>query len=78
MKAEAVYVVQTPDGKVSDTAGFHEGQVTRRYIRQWLPPKVSIGDYLADQIWREFEKSGWKVHRVDLPDKIDGKPVCYT
>lgn len=78
MKAEAVYVVQTPDGHVSDTAAFDLGLATRRYVRQWLHPSVSISDYMADQLWREFAKSGWKVHRVDLPDKLDGKSVCHT
>lgn len=78
MKAEAVYVVTTPDGHISDNASFNEGQATRRYVRQWLHPNVSISDYLADQLWREFEKSGWRVNRIDLPGKLDGKPVCFT
>ncbi len=34
MKAEALYVIQTQKGHVSDTAAFNEGQATRRYVRQ--------------------------------------------
>lgn len=78
MKADAIYVVITPHGLISDTSAFNEGQATRYYVRKWMPDRVSLSDYVADQLWREFEKVGYKVHRIDLPKALEGKEICHT
>lgn len=78
MTADAIYVVITPSGHISDSAAYDMGLATRSYVRKWMPEPVSVSDYIADQLWREFAKSGYKVERVDLPDNLTGKPVCRT
>lgn len=78
MKAEAVYFVITPEGHASDSMAFDRDLATTRYIKQWLPPKICLSDYLASQLWSAFEAAGYQVRRVNLPPAVAGMGVCRT
>jgi hypothetical protein len=80
MRADAIYVVTTPTGHVSDTAAFEREQATHRYVVQWLPEAVRVkaSEFLLSCMWQAFEEAGYKAHRIDMPDALEGKPVCRT
>lgn len=78
MQADAIYVVVTPQGRVSDCAAFNMEQATHRYMMEWLPNGLKPTGYVLDQLWRAFVDAGYKVHRIDLPESVEGRSVCRT
>jgi hypothetical protein len=78
MRADAVYIVTTPKGHVSDCVAYSIGEATRRYVRQWLPPEVSPVGHVLDELWRSFENVGYRVHGVALPEHLEDSEVCLT
>jgi hypothetical protein len=78
MKAQALYVITTPKGHVSDSVSFDMETATQMYVAKWFPDSVKVRPYTLSLIWQDFAEAGYKVHRVDLPENVDGKPVCRT
>ena len=78
MRAEAIYIVVTPNGHVSTFPAFTMADATQRYMREWLPSDVKLDGYLADGLWRKFADAGYRVERVDLPENLGGSTVCIT
>ncbi len=79
MKAEAIYVVISPKGYVSEPSiSLTSDDAKRRYMQQWLPREVSPTCYTFDQLWQSFANAGYTVQEIKLPKEIDGREVCRT
>lgn len=74
-----VFMVVTPEGNVSEPSCALRAQVSvMKYVQQWMPPKVSLSPYRCDALWEDFQKAGYRVIEVELPDSVQNLGICHT
>ncbi len=79
MKAEAIYVVVTQRGYVSEPSiALTEEDAARKYVLLWLPDHVRPTGYVLDQLWQSFKNAGYTVTQIQIPKELDGREVCRT
>ncbi len=78
MKAEAVYVVVTPKGYVSEGVALSELDAIRLYLANWLPADVRPTGETMYALWQSFQNVGYSTKKLELPPELFGAEVCRT
>lgn len=79
MKAEAIYVVISPKGYVSEPSiSLSRNDSKYAYMRQWLPQEVGTTAFELEPLWACFARAGYTVKEIKLPKELDGREVCRT